>query len=111
MLVNKVFPLSKFFHSIWILNQSSREYAQGRMPFISLWRIWIDGDHNNFSLMLVTLEVNMSQHLWVVLSDSLARGRVAKATNSLWDNIQALRLHFFPPKSIAAQRFHQAFAS
>src|SRR5271163_4853808 len=46
-----------------------------------------------FSLMLVTLEVTMSQHPWVVLSDSLARGRVAKATNSLWDNIQAFHLH------------------
>jgi hypothetical protein len=60
------------------------------MPLVSLWRIWIDGDHNNFSLMLVTLEVTMSQHPWV---DSLARGRVAKATDSLWDNIQAFHLH------------------
>jgi hypothetical protein len=61
-------------------DQSSRECAQGRMPLISLW---IDGEQNNFSLMLVTLEVTMSQYPWVALSYSLARGRAAKATNSL----------------------------
>lgn len=55
--------------------------------------LWIDDDHNNFSLMLVTLEVTMSQHPWVVLSYSLVRGRAVKATNSLCDNIQAFHLH------------------
>jgi hypothetical protein len=63
------------------------------MPLFGLWRIWIDGDHNSFSLMLVTLEVIMPQHPWVVLSESLARGRVAKATDSLRDNTQAFHLH------------------
>jgi hypothetical protein len=64
-------------------DQSSRECAQGRTRLVSLWQIWVDDDHNSFSFMLVALEASISQHPWVVLSKSLARGRATKATSSL----------------------------
>jgi hypothetical protein len=98
MLVNKILLLLTFFHSIWILTKPAENVLNDRIALVEF-------GSNNFSLMLVKPEVTMSQHPWVVLSDS------SKGHEQPVGQYPGLSSSHFRQKPIAAQRFHQTFAS